>query len=79
MSSDGTEASAFELLHPAVQYHVVNSLGWPGLRPLQEQAVAPLVQGQVVVNAGFHGAGDLAEGVDGAGGHGTVATAPLSL
>ena len=45
MSSDGTEASAFELLHPAVQYHVVNSLGWPGLRPLQEQAVAPLVQG----------------------------------
>ena len=45
MSSDGTEASAFELLHPAVQYHVVNSFGWPGLRPLQEQAVAPLVQG----------------------------------
>ena len=26
MSSDGAEASAFELLHPAVQYHVVNSL-----------------------------------------------------
>ena len=45
MSSDGAEASAFELLHPAVQYHVVNSLGWPGLRPLQEQAVVPLVQG----------------------------------
>lgn len=45
MSSEGAESSAFELLHPAVQYHVVNSLGWPGLRPLQEQAVVPLVQG----------------------------------
>lgn len=45
MSSDGAGGSAFELLHPAVQYHVVNSLGWPALRPLQEQAVLPLVQG----------------------------------
>lgn len=47
MTSHGTgdSYSAFDLLHPAVQYHVVNSLGWPGLRPLQEQAVAPLVQG----------------------------------
>ena len=33
----------FEALHPAVQYHVVNSLRWPGLRPLQEAAVAPLL------------------------------------
>lgn len=45
MNSDSAAASAFEQLHPAVQYHVVNSLGWPRLRPLQEQAVAPLVQG----------------------------------
>lgn len=38
-------ADGFERLHPAVQYHVVNSLGWPGLRPLQEQAVGPLLDG----------------------------------
>jgi len=34
----------FEGLHPAVQYHVVNSLGWPALRPLQEQSVAPILR-----------------------------------
>ncbi len=45
MSNDSAKVSAFEQLHPAVQYHVVNSLGWPRLRPLQEQAVVPLVQG----------------------------------
>src|SRR5262249_46065965 len=27
--------SAFEKLHPAIQYHVVNTLGWGGLRPVQ--------------------------------------------
>lgn len=45
MSSEDPKVTAFEQLHPAVQYHVVNSLGWPGLRPLQEQAVEPLVRG----------------------------------
>lgn len=39
----GTE-NAFDSLHPAVQYHIVNSLGWPALRPLQEQSVAPILQ-----------------------------------
>jgi len=34
----------FERLHPAVQYHIVNSLGWPRLRPLQEQSVAPILE-----------------------------------
>lgn len=33
-------------LHPVVLYHVVNTLGWPGLRPLQEQAVDPILEGQ---------------------------------
>ncbi|WP_101831128.1 DEAD/DEAH box helicase, partial [Frankia canadensis] len=28
-----------------VVHHIVNSLGWPGLRPLQEAAVAPLLAG----------------------------------
>ena len=35
----------FSRLHPLVQHHIVNSLGWPGLRPLQEQSVLPLTRG----------------------------------
>ncbi len=41
--------SGFDLLHPAVQHHVVNSLGWRSLRPLQEAAVAPLLAGEHVL------------------------------
>jgi ATP-dependent Lhr-like helicase len=36
----------FGALHPAVQYHVVNTLGWPALWPLQEQAVRPVLHGE---------------------------------
>lgn len=36
----------FEQLHPSLQHHIVNSLGWPGLRPLQEAAIAPLLAGE---------------------------------
>jgi ATP-dependent Lhr-like helicase len=32
-------------LHPSLLYHVVNTLGWPALRPLQEAAVAPIRRG----------------------------------
>ena len=32
-------------LDPAIEYHVVNSLGWPGLRPLQAAAVIPVRAG----------------------------------
>ena len=39
-------SEAFDLLHPALQHHIVNSLGWPSLRPLQEQATAPIVAGE---------------------------------
>ena len=35
-----------DLLHPVVQHHIVNSLQWPGLRPLQEAAVTPLLKGE---------------------------------
>ncbi|MFG2052813.1 DEAD/DEAH box helicase [Micromonospora sp. NPDC048930] len=35
-----------ELLHPVVLHHVVNSLQWPGLRPLQLAAVRPLLDGE---------------------------------
>lgn len=32
-------------LHPALLHHVVNTLGWPALRPLQEQAIRPIMAG----------------------------------
>lgn len=38
--------TGFVALHPAVQHHVVNTLGWPSLRPLQEEAVAPVLAGE---------------------------------
>ena len=37
--------SAFHRLHPALQHHIVNSLGWTSLRPLQEHAVGPVLDG----------------------------------
>ena len=37
--------SPFERLHPAVQYHVVNSLGWGSLRPSQLAAIEPILAG----------------------------------
>lgn len=41
-----TEHDAADALHPAVVHHLVNSLGWHGLRPLQAAAVAPLMAGR---------------------------------
>ncbi|AGZ44176.1 DEAD/DEAH box helicase [Actinoplanes friuliensis] len=35
-----------DLLHPVLLHHIVNSLQWPGLRPLQEDAVEPLLAGE---------------------------------
>ena len=35
----------FESLHAALQHHIVNSLGWRSLRPLQEAAIGPLRAG----------------------------------
>ena len=37
--------TAFDRLHPAVQYHVVNSLGWPSLRSVQEESIGPILDG----------------------------------
>ncbi|WFE99591.1 DEAD/DEAH box helicase [Micromonospora sp. WMMD964] len=39
-------ASGAELLHPVVLHHIVNSLQWPALRPLQQAAVQPLLAGE---------------------------------
>lgn len=38
--------SPFERLHPAVQHHIVNSLGWKALRPLQQAAIEPILSGE---------------------------------
>lgn len=38
--------SEFDKLHPALQHHIVNSLGWPGLRPLQEATIQPVLNGE---------------------------------
>ena len=41
--------AGFDQLHPAVQHHVVNTLGWPGLRPLQSEAIGPILAGEHVL------------------------------
>lgn len=41
----GPAGSGFDRLHPVVQHHVVNTLGWSVLRPLQDAAVAPVLAG----------------------------------
>lgn len=39
------KSDPFELLHPAVAHHVVNSLGWRSLRPLQSASIEPILAG----------------------------------
>ena len=36
--------SPFDRLHSALQHHIVNSLGWKELRPLQELSIAPVLE-----------------------------------
>lgn len=36
----------FEILHPALQHHIVNSLGWATLRPTQLAAITPIHAGR---------------------------------
>jgi ATP-dependent Lhr-like helicase len=38
--------SSFDRLHPALQHHIVNSLGWRTLRALQEESIEPLLLGR---------------------------------
>lgn len=38
--------NAFDKLHPSLQHHIVNSLGWPGLRPLQQATIEPVLGGE---------------------------------
>lgn len=41
--------AAFDQLHPAVRHHVVNSLGWRSLRPLQAATIEPILAGEHIV------------------------------
>ncbi len=36
---------SFDRLDPLVQHHIVNTLGWRGLRPLQEESIEPIIAG----------------------------------
>jgi len=47
--ADPVPAASFELLHPAVQHHVVNSLGWRRLRPLQTATIEPILAGDHLI------------------------------
>ena len=47
--ADPVPDAPFELLHPAVQHHVVNSLGWRTLRPLQTATIQPILAGDHLI------------------------------
>lgn len=38
-------ADGFDALHPVLQHHVVNTLGWSRLRALQHEAIPPILSG----------------------------------
>ena len=38
-------SGGYAQLHPSVQHHIVNTLHWPRLRPLQDAAVTPVLAG----------------------------------
>lgn len=40
---------SFSRLDPALQYHIVNSIGWPGLREVQEACIEPVLSGQNII------------------------------
>jgi ATP-dependent helicase Lhr and Lhr-like helicase len=41
--------SHFDSLHPAIQHHVVNSLGWRSLRPFQDAVIPRILAGEHLV------------------------------
>ncbi|GGW51428.1 DEAD/DEAH box helicase [Streptomyces xantholiticus] len=42
-------ADPVDRLDPVILHHVVNTLGWPNLRPLQQAAIDPVLDGEDVV------------------------------
>ncbi|GAA3377850.1 DEAD/DEAH box helicase [Streptomyces sannanensis] len=49
MAADTDGPDVLERLDPVVLHHIVNTLGWPDLRPLQRAAIAPLMDGEDAV------------------------------
>ncbi|MFD7603154.1 DEAD/DEAH box helicase [Streptomyces mirabilis] len=45
----GISVDVLDRLDPVVLHHIVNTLGWPDLRPLQKQAITPLMEGHDAV------------------------------
>ena len=41
--------SGFDRLHPALQHHIVNSLGWRELRPFQEEVIPQILDGKHLI------------------------------
>ena len=41
--------SNFDALYPALQHHIVNSLGWRDLRPFQDTVIPPILAGQHLI------------------------------
>ncbi len=41
--------SNFEQLHPALQHHIVNSLGWRELRPFQDAVIPSVLSGEHLI------------------------------
>lgn len=41
--------NGFDQLHPALQHHIVNSLGWRDLRPFQDAVIPPILEGQHLI------------------------------
>ena len=41
--------SNFDQLHPALQHHIVNSLGWRALRPFQDAVIPSILAGEHLV------------------------------
>ncbi len=49
MGSGVVGSDPVERLDPVIVHHIVNTLGWPDLRPLQKAAVGPLLDGEDAV------------------------------
>ena len=41
--------SGFEQLHPALQHHIVNSLGWRESRPFQDAVIPKILDGEHLI------------------------------
>lgn len=45
MTAPVPDTDVTDRLHPVLLHHIVNTLGWPDLRPLQRAAIEPLMDG----------------------------------